>query len=497
MLRGSVRSPGVKLGVLASLGAVAWLAAPAALSASPWTTAAPAEGADEMAEVRALPSVGRLSFAGTRPEGLSLSAGAGYGYTESIVAQGDRHHRSRAQLAATYAVSPHLGFSAAFDARYDQHRGDGIDAAGYVGNPRLAARAAGLAVGDVRLGAEAMLWLPGDDAPSLVPGAASLELRGLAEYAPPAWGTVAAYGNAGVRHDRSAASAPEAHRLGEAQRMALGVSDSDALVAGAGLRAAAASATVFAEWSWDLLIGSEAPAPSESPMRLGLGAYAPLGERYGWFGAAEISLSSRPSLAADEPLVPVEPRLGVLAGVTYHFGSAGGEGAPTEPQPSGSIAGEVETWDGQPARDAVIRVGVGDRAATAETDDRGAFEVDDLPTGSAIVTVTAPGHREESVRAEVRAGHTEELAVELTHEGSSEIKGVVLSYQGEPIRAAIEIEPLEIELRAGREGRFQTEVPPGDYRISISAPGHRNQVRSITVEEKGVTVLNVDLMEER
>ena len=46
-------------------------------------------------------------------------------------------------------------------------------------------------------------------------------------------------------------------------------------------------------------------------------------------------------------------------------------------------------------------------------------------------------------------------------------------------------------------GRFQVDVPPGRYRVTISAPGYQVQQRKVEVEENGVTVLNVDLRSER
>jgi HSP20 family molecular chaperone IbpA len=52
------------------------------------------------------------------------------------------------------------------------------------------------------------------------------------------------------------------------------------------------------------------------------------------------------------------------------------------------------------------------------------------------------------------------------------------------------------ELRAA-DGRFEIDVGPGRYRVTIAAPGYKTQTRQVDVEENGVTVLNVDLRTER
>ena len=46
-------------------------------------------------------------------------------------------------------------------------------------------------------------------------------------------------------------------------------------------------------------------------------------------------------------------------------------------------------------------------------------------------------------------------------------------------------------------GEFEVEVPPGAYEVVIEADGHESQRRRVTVEQLGVTVLNVDLRRSR
>jgi hypothetical protein len=447
---------------------------------------------------RALPGTWRIGAATAHAPGVALSAASGYGYTEAVLGQDDTHHRARAGLALSYRPNSWLGFAAAFDARYDRHLGDGIDDGGYVGDPRLTARVLRLGTGDLTFGAEATLWLPGESAPSIVASAATLDAIGLATYAPPALRRHAIHVNAGVRVDQSAASAPAADRLSLAQRLALGVSDSHALLVGAGWSASLAPGTVFAEWSWDVLIGADAPAPHRSPMRMSAGLYRRVGDRTRLFGVGEVSLSARPGLERSDPLVPVEPRASFIAGVSYQLrGPGAGAHAELDAQ-LGSIAGRVASPEGEPIAGARLRIrarGV-DKAVTTAED--GSFRAGGIPVGQAGIVARASGYREHTLAVEVVAQTAADVSIALEHDlPDGQLKGVVLSFDGHPIAAAIRVEPIGVNTSAGDDGSFELDLPPGEYEVSISAPGHRDQVRTLTVERRGVTVLNIDMRRER
>lgn len=444
---------------------------------------------------RALPGLWRTAVALPHAPGTAVSAATGYGYTEAVLGQNDAHHRARGALAVSYRPNSWLGFAASFDARYDRHVGDGIDDRGYIGDPRLSARALRRAPGPLTLGAEATLWLPGDDAPSLVASAASLDAKAIAAYRPREWGRHTLHASAGFRVDRSAASAPDADRLSLAQRLALGVSDSDALLAGAAWSARYAPATVFAEWSWDVLVGADAPAPQRSPMRLGAGVHWSVADRYRVFGVAELGVSARPGVERGDALVPVEPRASFMAGLSYHLGGSSMSSA--EPASSG-VLGKVVTPEGEPVAGARVRVRAGRADERVETDAGGVFRARGLPAGRAGIVATASGYLEQTAIVDLAPNGRAEVAITLEPDRpGSQLKGLVLSFGGEPIPAAIRIEPGGVELSAGRDGSFEVDLAPGEYEVSIAARGHRDQVRVVTVERRGVTVLNVDMRRER
>lgn len=59
------------------------------------------------------------------------------------------------------------------------------------------------------------------------------------------------------------------------------------------------------------------------------------------------------------------------------------------------------------------------------------------------------------------------------------------------------VEPGGRSTRVGEHGEFEVEVPPGSYTVIIEAAGHESQRRTVTVEQLGVVVLNVDLRRSR
>jgi hypothetical protein len=99
--------------------------------------------------------------------------------------------------------------------------------------------------------------------------------------------------------------------------------------------------------------------------------------------------------------------------------------------------------------------------------------------------------------------------VELTLEPrpvQGQIRGLVRSLRGASVAADVSIDPesgaggavaVERIRRRAEGGRFEVDVPPGRYRVTISASGYQTQQRKVDVEENGVTVLNVDLRSER
>ncbi len=73
------------------------------------------------------------------------------------------------------------------------------------------------------------------------------------------------------------------------------------------------------------------------------------------------------------------------------------------------------------------------------------------------------------------------------------IRGVVLSFRGEPLLASIKVTPGGWTTNTNPEdGSFELDVSAGEYEIEISAPGYESQNRRRFVGQ-GIVIVNADL----
>ncbi|HWN70602.1 MAG TPA: hypothetical protein VNM90_23340, partial [Haliangium sp.] len=239
-------------------------------AAEPWRTSH---------SLGALPGVYRVATAEPQDTGLAFHSAGGYGFASGVMGGDDVHHRLGGSLAASFRLLPWLAAGIRVDGRFDQHTGlasiDQEDDDGLVGEPRVLVHVGGSLNDAWHAGARLTVWLPGNEAPSVVAGAITPDAVAMLTYAPP--GSALRLGlNAGFRLDRSAASAEDADLLSQADRLSLGVSDANAVLAGVGATYRLGSLELLGELTWDLLVGADAPALRGSPMRVAAGVRVPL-----------------------------------------------------------------------------------------------------------------------------------------------------------------------------------------------------------------------------
>jgi hypothetical protein len=433
----------------------------------------------------------------------------GYGFTEGVLNQDDSHHRGFASIAGSLRPLDWLAFGVRLDGRYDRHSSSIGSDDGWTGDVRALVRAQGMLTDELGLGGQLVLWLPGEDAPSIDLDATSLDAltylthhrRGSPLYLS---------GYVGYRLDQSAAAAHDADRLSRADRLALGVSQTDALLLGLGADYRIGRVELLGEWSWDFLVGDNAPAADISPMRLSAGVRSPLTND----GAlalqvvVEGSLSSRPTVDVMQRLVPVEPRLSALVGLSMQLPRASApvvspehESAgppPPPPRPRAELQGRVRDAAGKPIADARITLS-SPPGREERSDAAGRFRFDGLEPGEVAVTVHADGYRDQEGRGRALPpgaspqGNSElELVLErLPRPG--QLRGNVRAFTGRALPAQVRIEPTGQELVADADGNFAVSEPPGKYVVVVSVPGYITQRRPVQLEEDGVTLLNVEL----
>ncbi|QQR89865.1 MAG: hypothetical protein IPJ88_17105 [Myxococcales bacterium] len=229
-------------------------------------------GPDEWGRTKnALPGAWRFSAPTPGIRGLSFFGSAGFGYTEQVLKQNDTHYRLSGNAAASVTPLDWLGFALKLDGRMDFHSSDSGSAQIGMGEMRFVSRA-GTALGlGFATGIEASVWLPGGEAPSLEFDATTLDALWSGSYRvqeiPLTLGV-----NAGFRLDNSANSLSDPQSLLPANRLTRSLSKSNAALFTVAANYVAGPIEVLAEWTWDLLVGSDAPPISASPMRIAGGA---------------------------------------------------------------------------------------------------------------------------------------------------------------------------------------------------------------------------------
>jgi hypothetical protein len=153
----------------------------------------------------------------------------------------------------------------------------------------------------------------------------------------------------------------------------------------------------------------------------------------------------------------------------------------------------VQGRGGTPVPDVQVVSG----ASKVRTDKGGEVLLEGLEPGPVAVAVTAPGFRAAEEAAFVVAGQTSELVVVLSKDRKGEpatLMGQVRSARsGAPLVATVSIPQAKVRTRTDKAGAFTARVKGGTYRITLSAPGHRPQVKTVTVRDGEQAILNVDL----
>jgi hypothetical protein len=453
----------------------------------------------------AQPGFHRVGFAEAAPPTLALSAG--YGLTEPVGDDDGAHHRISSRLAGAIAPLSWLSVAASVDGRYDAHANDDD---GTVLDAALTARAF-TALSDAHVGLELRPWLPGAEQASTVFDALSLDSLLLFGVD---LGTLRVATKAGYRLDGSEAAGESASRLSFGDRVALGLSDFDAVLVGAGAGMLLGKTEVFAEASGDILVGAGAPPVAESPLRATAGLRQQLSPHFSAEIALSASLSKRPDISPDSPLVPIEPRISALVGIRYRFTTGEPDAkAPVTPvvtpkaeqipPPAAKPAYTklellVLDDEGQPVAGAKLSLRLAGTTRDVASDASGRHAEEHAALGPGEVSISAEGFEPLRRQFVLEAGVPLKLELKLTAlPPPSQLRGVVRSFGGQGLAARVRVESLGIDVATDATGAFQIDVPPGDYEITIEADGYDAQKRRVRVDPKGVVILNADLTKSR
>jgi len=453
-----------------------------------------AQAEPELPASDALPGIYRVGVAQAAP--AAIAGTLGYGFTEAQNAADGAHHRLSLRAAGAIPIVNWLSIGALVDGRYDQHPDDN----GGVVDSAVQARA-GTALGNWQLGGGIVGRLPGAENAETMARSGSLEGQALLSTR---IGRVRVASLAGYRLNRGGNAGSDAAHLSSGDRLALGLSEFDALLLGLGTSAWLGKSELLGEVSADVLVGSGAPAFTQSPLRVALGLRRPVARGLSLELMAVGSLSQQPDLSPSAPLVPNEPRLSIFASIRYQFLPPP---PPEKPRPAPLPAPvpqssrlEVTVNDDQGAplvNPKVFVTNAGERRELG-CDTAGQCTLEDVKAGDLVVRVEAPDFEPAERPLKVQAGLPARLEVRLVAvPPPSQLRGVVRSLEGKAIAARVRVEPLGTEASVDEKGSFQLDLPPGAYDVVIDANGYVTQRRRVQVEPKGVVILNAELVKAR
>jgi len=474
----------------ASACACSFLASCIVLSASFASSLAHAEE-KELVASDALPGIYRVGVA--RTAAPAIAGTLGYGFTEAQNADDGAHHRLSLRAAAALPVVRWLSLGAIVDTRYDKHPDD----SGGVVDTALQARAS-TTLGRWQLGAGVLGRLPGAESLSMMARSASVEGQALLSTNV---GRVRIASLAGYRFNHGAAGASDAAHLSSGDRLALGLSEFDAVLLGLGADVPLGKVQFLCEISSDLLVGKDAPAFSQSPLRVAAGLRRGVARGLSLELLGVGSLSQQPDLSAGAALVPNEPRFSLFASVRYQFLPP----PPAPPKPPPPIAAprsrlELTVTDDQGlpvASPSVFLTAAGERRAL-DCDATGHCTIEDAQVGDAILRIEAPDFEPTEHSVKVQPGAPVKLELRLVAvPPPSQLRGNVRSLDGKALATRVRVEPLGAEAGVDDKGNFQLDLPPGGYDVVIEASGYVTQRRHVQVEPKGVVILNAELVRAR
>jgi hypothetical protein len=76
-----------------------------------------------------------------------------------------------------------------------------------------------------------------------------------------------------------------------------------------------------------------------------------------------------------------------------------------------------------------------------------------------------------------------------------QLRGLVRSLPGGKAitGAVITVQPGDVKGESDADGRFQIDLAPGQYKITVKAPGLKQQELDVTIDPNGVAIKNIDL----
>ena len=466
----------------------------------------------------ALPGGLHVAAAETMPLGtVEVGLLSGFGHRSGLLAADHSMNRAIGDIALAYAPIANLAIALSADGRYDRHNVGTMSDDGAVGELHFLFRYTA-SLGKLALGAQAGVLVPGKNAPSIAASAISYNGRAMLSY-DAGFGTFTA--NAGYRLDNTAKSIDKRADLSIEDQVSLSASDYDAALFGASLRVpVGARWYVGVEGSADVFVGGGAPSPIYRGGGMVGVAVNDAFSIIGYLEGAKVPSLSYTEVSQNKvTLVPYEPTVTGGVGLQARFGGTRRAAATSQivknVRPvavtvieTADVTGTVVDEVGKPVVGARVTIKLKNNTGTAVSDDKGNYTIARLPIGKTVDGKTDLDDTGAEIAVEVANKKPGSATLTLGKGANTvprialdpmlppgQLRGVILNLgNSRPVAGAtVEIEPGSITATSGADGKFTVDLPPGHYKLTVTAKGLAQQQLDVNIDPNGVAIKNIDM----
>ena len=164
------------------------------------------------------------------------------------------------------------------------------------------------------------------------------------------------------------------------------------------------------------------------------------------------------------------------------------------------LQGRIIDAQGQAVPDVKVKLVAADGSELeAISDGEGKYQFDNVPFGATELEAHAVGFATRRWQTQVSEAEVTEqspLALEQAIKVGV-LRGLVRSFDSKPLKARISVTNARGKQvhtsDSGDDGRFELELPPGQYKVSVEAPGFKKHMQAVRIKGNGVSVLNADM----
>jgi hypothetical protein len=172
------------------------------------------------------------------------------------------------------------------------------------------------------------------------------------------------------------------------------------------------------------------------------------------------------------------------------------------------VSGSVVDDSGKPIVGAKVQVKLKNNTGTTTTDDKGTYTLAKLPIGKTVdgktelddtgaeIAVEVANKKPGSATLTLAKGPNQVPRISLDPLlPPGQLRAVVINIaNSRPVaNANVTIEPGGITATSGSDGKLTVDLPPGRYKLTITAKGLAQQQLDVNIDPNGVAIKNIEM----